>query len=147
MHIREADPGDAEPIAQLLSLLFAQEADFSPDVAKQLQGVRTILADPQRGRFLVIEDGGQVVGAVSLQFLVSTALGGRVALMEDMVLAPEARGKGWGTRLLEYAIGHAQDHDCLRITLLTDSDNRVAQSLYAKCGFAHSSMIPMWLLF
>ena len=50
------------------------------------------------------------------------------------------RGQGVGSLLLDYAIRFAKDHDCKRVTLLTDADNERAQQFYTKQGFTHSSM-------
>jgi ribosomal protein S18 acetylase RimI-like enzyme len=147
MNIREANIEDNEAICRLLSLLFEQEAEFKPDFATQSEGVGDILADPEKGRFFVIEDAGCIVGCVSLLFLVSTALGGKAAMLEDFVLDTSARGQGWGTQLLNHAIQYAIQNECRRITVLTDSNNVIAQALYQKTGFKYSSMIPMRLMF
>ncbi|CUS41282.1 GCN5-related N-acetyltransferase [hydrothermal vent metagenome] len=82
---------------------------------------------------------------VNVLFTVSTALGARVAIFEDMIVSPEVRGSGVGSKLLEYAISSAQVCGCKRITLLTDSDNISAQRFYAKHGFEKSAMIPLRL--
>jgi ribosomal protein S18 acetylase RimI-like enzyme len=147
MNIREAAIKDNEAICRLLASLFAQEAEFEPDFATQSQGVEKILSDPEKGRFFVIEDSGRIVGCISLLFLVSTALGGKAALLEDFVLAEAVRGQGWGTQLLDYALRYAMRHGCRRITVLTDKDNAAAQGLYRKRGFEYSEMIPMRLVF
>jgi GNAT superfamily N-acetyltransferase len=147
MHIREAAIEDNKAICHLLALLFEQEADFKPDFAAQAKGVGDILADPEKGRFFVIEDAGRIVGCVSLLFLVSTALGGKAALLEDFVLVEAVRGQGWGRQLLDYAIRYAVQQGCRRITVLTDKDNAAAQALYRKMGFKCSEMIPMRLVF
>ncbi|MGJ0483635.1 MAG: GNAT family N-acetyltransferase [Methylomicrobium sp.] len=147
MNIREANSEDNGPICHLLSLLFEQEAEFKPDFAMQSKGVGEILSDPEKGRFFVIEDSGRIVGCVSLLFLVSTALGGKAAMLEDFVLDTPARGQGWGTQLLDYAIQYAVRHGCRRITVLTDKNNSAAQSIYQKMGFNYSEMIPMRLVF
>ncbi|MGR8940878.1 MAG: GNAT family N-acetyltransferase [Gammaproteobacteria bacterium] len=146
MNIREANSEDNEAICRLLSLLFEQEAEFKPDFATQSEGVGEILSDPEKGRFFVIEDAGRIVGCVSLLFVVSTALGGKAALLEDLVLAEPVRRQGWGAELLNYAIHYAIQHECRRITVLTDSSNVIAQALYKKMGFEYSTMIPMRLV-
>ena len=107
--------------------------------------LRAILADPDAGRALVLRDGAAVVGMVCLLFLPSTALGGRVALLEDMVVRPGRRGQGAGSRLLEAAVATARAAGCLRITLLTDGDNAAGQRFYARHGFRRSAMVPMRL--
>ncbi|MGR9088854.1 MAG: N-acetyltransferase family protein [Gammaproteobacteria bacterium] len=147
MTIREAVIEDSEAICRLLAELFEQESEFRPDFEAQARGVNELLSNPQMGIFLVIEDKGKIVGAVSLLFVVSTALGGKAALLEDFVLTKHARGKGLGKRLLKHAIQFAFLSGCRRITLMTDQDNLAAQSLYRKMGFSVSTMIPMRLVF
>jgi GNAT superfamily N-acetyltransferase len=132
--------------ASLLALLFAQEADFGPDLQLQMRGLRQILDDPQRGQILLARDGDQVVGMVSLLWSTSTALGGPVAWLEDMVVAPERRGQGLGRALVQAAVDLGRERGLLRITLLTDGDNHRAQTLYASMGFQPSVMVPMRLL-
>jgi GNAT superfamily N-acetyltransferase len=82
---------------------------------------------------------------VNLLYTVSTALGERVALLEDMVVAPAARGVGVGARILEHAIQAARSSGCKRITLLTDGANESAQRFYQNHGFSISSMLPLRL--
>ena len=56
----------------------------------------------------------KVIGMVNLLFTVSTALGERVAMLEDMVVAPAARGTGVGSALLQHAIAFAQQQGARR---------------------------------
>ena len=145
--VRAADAGDLGPICGLLALLFEQEADFEPDHERQMRGVESILAGPERGAFLVVTEAGRVVGTVGLQFLESTVLGGRVAALEDFIVHPDFRGRGLGSLLLRGALAYARDHGCLRITVLTDHDNLRAQALYRRFGFKPSKMLTMRLVF
>lgn len=145
MEIGLATVADVPPLAALLEILFAQEAEFVPDRPRQERGLREIIANPATGQILVLREGGAIRGMVSLLYLVSTALGGRVALLEDMVVAPERRGRGAGSMLLGAAIAHARNAGCRRITLLTDGANTAAQRFYARHGFAPSAMMPMRL--
>ena len=83
---------------------------------------------------------GEVIAMVSLLFTISTALGGRVALLEDMVVNPKHRGQGIGSQLLGYAVEFARTYQILRITLLTDHDNSAAKQIYQQQGFQQSGM-------
>jgi GNAT superfamily N-acetyltransferase len=143
--IDDATPADIPALCDLLDLLFAQEADFTPDRAKQERGLRLILDDPRVGAILVARDGDQVVGMVNLLFTVSTAEGARAMLLEDMIVRPDHRGQGVGLALIEAAIARAATTGCARITLLTDEDNNQAQWFYGRAGFRRSAMIPMRL--
>lgn len=146
MQITPATPSDIPALCELLDLLFSQEADFTPDHAAQARGLASIIGDAGVGHILVARREGRVQGMVSLLYTVSTALGGRVALLEDMVVTPEARGDGLGSELLGRAIAWAREQGCLRITLLTDQGNQTAQRFYLRHGFGPSAMIPLRLL-
>lgn len=134
---------DIEAICDLLAELFNQEADFSADRNKQYQAVEQILSAPDQGRILLLRVNAQVVGMVSLLYLTSTAMGGKVAMLEDMIIAAPYRSQGYGRQLLAEAVAFARQQDCLRITLLTDADNVRAQQCYQQQGFTLSAMLPM----
>ncbi|MDY0055585.1 MAG: GNAT family N-acetyltransferase [Methyloversatilis sp.] len=143
MQIDTATPADIPALCGLLSALFAQEAEFTPDTAAQARGLAMIVGDPRVGSVLVARREGEIAGMVNLLFTVSTALGERVVLLEDMVVAPAARGGGVGSALLQAAIAFAREQGCPRITLLTDRVNADAQRFYARHGFVVSDMLPM----
>lgn len=140
-----ARAADIPALRELLAALFAQEAEFTPNAGAQARGLARIIGDPAVGTILVARDGDAILGMVNLLFTVSTALGERVALLEDMVVAPAARGRGIGSELLRAAIEHARAQGCRRITLLTDGTNEAAQRFYARHGFAASGMMAMRL--
>jgi GNAT superfamily N-acetyltransferase len=143
MHIEKATAADVPALSDLLSVLFSQEAEFRPNAAAQQKGLAQIINNPDIGTVLVARQGDQVVAMVNLLFTISTALGERVALLEDMVVSPAGRGTGVGTKLISEAISFARAQGCKRITLLTDRSNEAAQRFYAKQGFVVSSMVPM----
>ncbi|MDP3454292.1 GNAT family N-acetyltransferase [Methyloversatilis sp.] len=144
--LRHATPADVPGLCALLAQLFAQEAEFVADAATQARGLQRILEAPDSGDILVLAEDGCPVGMVSLLYLTSTALGSRVALLEDMVVQPGQRGRGCGSRLLKAAIDCARQRGCRRITLLTDGHNLDAQRFYRQHGFAGSDMKAMRLM-
>ncbi|MDD5761503.1 MAG: GNAT family N-acetyltransferase [bacterium] len=141
--VRFAATEDIPALILLLTELFTQEVDFSPDVERQRRGVERILSNPSVGRIFVCERDAQVVGMVSLLFTVSTAEGGPAAWLEDMVVSSGHRNRGIGEALLEHALRFAKTEGLSRITLLTDRTNERAQRFYARHGFEHSGMVPM----
>ncbi|MGZ5001415.1 MAG: GNAT family N-acetyltransferase [Methylomonas sp.] len=144
--VTPAKTADIPALCELLNELFMQEAEFNPDYAAQSRGLACIIDNPEVGSILVARRQGEIVGMVNLLYTVSTALGERVALLEDMVVAPAMRGSGIGSRLVEAAIGHARHSGCRRITLLTDQDNQRAQRFYGRHGFRASAMVPLRLM-
>ena len=136
---------DLPQLVELLGVLFAQEADFVPDAAKQKRALEAILGDPHIGHIYVARAAGRVIGMVSTLYTISTAEGGKAAWLEDMIVLPERRGQGIGAALLAHAVVGAREQGCLRLTLLSDEDNQLAHAVYAAEGFQFSGMRPMRL--
>lgn len=146
LSIRRATAADIPALAGLLGQLFEQEAEFRSDDAAQRAGLALILADPATGCVLVAEDGVRIAGMVTLLFTVSTALGGRVVLLDDLVVDRAARGRGIGSALLTAAIDLCRSEGIGRITLNSDADNADAHRFYARFGFVRSPMVPFRLI-
>jgi len=145
--IEPATEADLDELSEMLGELFAQESDFRPDKDRQLRGLRLIFEQPSRGRVFVLRYDGAIVAMINLLFTISTAEGGFVILLEDLVVHTEYQGKGYGSKLLKHAIDFAKQKNFLRITLLTDRPENLAQEFFRRHGFVESSMIPMrlWL--
>lgn len=141
--VEPATIDDLPALVDLLGVLFEQEVELAPDPVAQRRGLARILADDRIGTILVARENGRVVGMVNLLYTVSTALGETVAFLEDMVVAPTARGGGVGSAILSHAIEFARARGCRRITLLTDGVNVAAQRFYQRHGFTRSAMLPM----
>ena len=137
---------DLDELSNLLGELFSEEKDFRPNKQKQLQGLRLIFEEPNRGRVFVLRRDRTIVGMINLLFTISTAEGGFVILLEDLVVHDSFRGHGYGSQLLEYAINFAKQKKFLRITLLTDRPELRSQKFFQRHGFYESSMLPMRLL-
>ncbi len=140
VHIEFAAADDLPQLADLLAELFTLESDFQPERDKQLRGLRAILDNPALGRLFVLRIGGQVVGMANALITVSTAEGGRVLLLEDVIVCSEHRGGGLGRRLVEHVLDWAGEQGMTRVTLLADRDNRAALDFYRRLGFEFSHM-------
>lgn len=141
-----AKNSDIPNLIPLLTELFSMEHEFSPDVNAQQSGLLHIIQDVHVGLILQAKINHQAVAMVNLLFTQSTALGGRVGILEDMIVTSRYRGQGLGTMLLTLALTEARNHGCKRITLLTDSDNEDGQRFYQRQGFALSRMSAMRLI-
>ena len=139
--IRTAVENDVPRCAELLGILFSQEHEFTPDAETQSRALSLIIRNPELGRILIAEVDGVIQGMVMLLFTISTFLGRKVAMLEDMVVAPGWRSKGLGTLLINHAVDLARKEGFGRITLLTDRDNDVAQQFYRVQGFSKSEMV------
>ena len=134
---------DLPALTELVMNLFEVSGDFSADRAVQERGMQLILEQPNRGRIFVVRNHDQIFGMVNLLFTISTACGGFVVLLEDVVIHPAHRGQGFGTLLLEHVAEFAKNKQFKRITLLTDRISAESQEFFKKRGFEYSNMIPM----
>src|SRR3954463_9252517 len=144
--IEPATEADLDELSELVGELFAQESDFRPNKDKQLRGLRLIFEQPNRGRVFVLRRDGAIVGMINLLFTISTAEGGFVVVLEDLVIHKQFQGHGYGSKLLQHAIDFARQKNFSRITLLTDRPENHAQEFFRRHGFHESAMIPMRLL-
>jgi len=143
LRIEPATTDDLPQLADLLFDLFSQEADFIPNREKQLRGLRLILEQPSRGRIFVLRSDRSIIGMINLLITISTAEGGFVLILEDLVIHCDHRSQGYGSRLLEHALAFAREKGFLRITLLTDRLENRAREFYEHHGFRQSGMVPM----
>jgi GNAT superfamily N-acetyltransferase len=143
--IEPATIEDLPLLAELLMGLFAKESDFRPDYNNQIRGLRLILEQPSRGRVFVMRSADRIIGMINLLFTISTAEGGFVILLEDLIIHETFRGQGMGADLLKFVIEYARQKDFLRITLLTDRVGDDTLGFFEKYGFVRSSMVPMRL--
>jgi GNAT superfamily N-acetyltransferase len=134
---------DLPALTELVMDLFSSSGDFKPDREVQERGLRLILEQPSRGRIAVVRNDDQIFGMVNMLFTISTARGGFVIMMEDVVIHPHHRGQGYGTMLLDHVVDYAKQKEFLRITLLTDRISAESQEFFKKQGFEYSNMIPM----
>lgn len=139
--IREGTPFDIEEMTLLLEELFTVEEDFSCDRKKQRDGLRLMLDNGETRCVMVAELNCQVIGMCTVQVLISTAEGGEVGLIEDMVVKKAYRGKGIGTALLWAIEKWAHNRGLLRLQLLADRDNFTALAFYKKLQWAPTQLI------
>ncbi len=145
--IEPATVEDMPELAELLHELFTKESDFRPDQTKQLRGLKLILEQPSKGRIFVLRSYGKLLGMINLLFTISTAEGGAVIILEDLIVMQDHRSQGLGAQLLRYALEFARQKEFLRITLLTDRLDEPAKHFFHRHGFHESGMVPMrWLL-
>jgi N-acetylglutamate synthase-like GNAT family acetyltransferase len=145
--IEPATIEDLPLLTKLLMDLFTQESDFRPNHANQMRGLRLILEQPSRGRIFVLRSPHQIIGMINLLFTISTAEGGFVILLEDLIIDNSFRRQGMGSELLNYAINYSKQKNFLRITLLTDRMSDSSIEFFEKHGFQRSDMVPMRLYF
>jgi len=142
--IRPAKEDDIPLICDLLSELFSIEADFIADREKQARGLGLLLHDSSGSSLIVVaERDEKVIGVCSVQTLISTAEGGPVGLLEDLIVQKQYRGNGIGSRLLARIYSWCMTKNISRLQLLRDSENKNAQAFYDLNGWSSTSLVCM----
>jgi GNAT superfamily N-acetyltransferase len=142
VHIRNARRPDMDAMVSLLGALFSMEADFSIDKTLQRRGLKLMLDGCLKHRCIkVAEVQGQVIGMCTAQTLISTAEGGIVALVEDVVVDSQYRGRGIGRKLMESIEDWARSRGSTRMQLLADRTNFSALDFYDKIGWRPTQLI------
>lgn len=152
--IREAREHDLDDLVELLGLLFSLESDFAPDAEKQREGLVLMLGrDPMLGkgqRVVLVavspdetraDGAGRVLGMATAQLVISTAEGGPALLVEDVVVRPEARGRGIGKALITRIEAWGRRLGATRLQLLADRDNTGSHGFYEACGFSPTNLV------
>ncbi len=140
--IRPAEPRDLDGLLRLLEALFAIEADFAFDADKQRLGLGLLIASG-KDCVLAAELAGGIVGMCSVQTVISTAEGGPVGWVEDVVVAPEYAGRGIGRKLLEQAEDWALRNGLTRLQLLADRHNAAALGFYGHVGWSRTELVAL----
>jgi GNAT superfamily N-acetyltransferase len=136
--IRRAQRQD---IAAILEV-YAQD-EFSTwakqtDVAPIAEAFDEISHDPQAGLY-VATVAGDVVGTFQMNVLrFLTRAGGRVALIEAVMVARASRGLGIGSEMMRFAIAEARRLGCVRVQLTSQKRRTGAHRFYERLGFERS---------
>lgn len=80
-------------------------------------------------------DTRAALGFVQLYPGFSSVSAGRVWVLNDLFVMPDARGRGIGRALMQRAREHGEITNVLRLTLSTAETNRAAQQLYESEGW------------
>lgn len=140
MEIRDASHSDIEGILLLIEELFSIEADFEFDRAKAERALN-ILIDSQSASVMLACENEKILGLCTMQTLISTAEGGPVGLVEDMVISKAYRRKGIGSQLLNALEKRASENGILRLQLLADKNNLPALDFYARNKWCSTQLI------
>ncbi|MEJ2362066.1 MAG: GNAT family N-acetyltransferase [Gammaproteobacteria bacterium] len=146
IHFRPAVKADIPALCSLLEQLFTLEADFQPDAEKQARALARLISHSEAGAspgclvWLAL-DGQEVVGMCTVQVYISTAEGGDVGLVEDVIVSADYRQHGIGREMLRGLENWARQQGLSRLQLLADKHNQRALAFYQRTGWCHTQLI------
>ncbi len=139
-----APGGDAVAVAgepdldELLGLMrgYCDFYSVAPSDERLLALARALIAEPTcHGEQLIARDeAGTAVGFATLFWTWSTSRAERIATLNDLFVAPAARGRRLGERLIEACLARCATHGAAAMEWQTAPDNLTAQALYERVG-------------
>ena len=131
-------PASNQDVNELYILMMQYIVDFykqSEPNENELKGLIThLLENPSVGLQFIAEENGELHGFSTLYFTFSTLKVKRQAKLNDLFVAPHARGKKIGERLFQRNVDYIRENDFSSMTWETAKDNIAAQALYKKLG-------------
>lgn len=129
--VRAACAGDASALAALLQQLGNDEPRTDPALLalrlNELPGNRLVL---------VAERDGKLLGTCTVNLIEHLAHDfARSAVVEDVVVAADARGCGIGRALLAKAAERARAWGCYKLALSSNHSREAAHRFYRRLGF------------
>jgi len=133
--LRQAASSDTDLVLAFLRELNASQGyAFCETTARR--ALAELLADPALGRVWLILSRGEPVGYAALAFGFSLEYGGRDAILDELFVAPHARGQGLGRAAVAAVLVEAERLGLRAVHLEVERDNPSAGSLYRSLGFA-----------
>jgi GNAT superfamily N-acetyltransferase len=144
-----AETTRVEPIAAsefeaLLPMIAAYQGFYEADdirVDRNRDFFRRFLAPSPVGMLIGAWRGERLVGYACLYWHFSSTKAVETVLMNDLFVAPEARGEGVGRSLIEASAEVARERGCPVLEWSTAPDNATARRLYDSTGAAESTWI------
>jgi ribosomal protein S18 acetylase RimI-like enzyme len=138
--IRQAGPSDAAVICAFNCLMARETEGKDLDRALIEPGVRAVIEDPHKGRYLVAERDGEVVGQIGVTFEWSDWRNGWFWWIQSVYVAATARRQGVFRALYRHVEEAARaDPSVIGIRLYVERDNAPAQSTYQNLGMRLTS--------
>jgi len=134
-HCTAATQADLPTILTLLADLDAAGTPPMDLVAAEAVFAR-MAGYPDYHVWLLHDDAGAVIGTYSL--LIMDNLGHRgasSAIVENVAVAPAARGQGAGTIMMRHAMDYARQRGCYKLVLSSNIARERAHAFYDRLGF------------
>ena len=134
--MREARRADIRTLVGLMRDFYA-ESGYELDDARAGAAFAALLSEPRLGRVWIVEHGpvGDVVGYVVVTFVFAMEFGGRMALVDDFYVRPEARGDGLGKAAIAATRRACEELGMRAMRVEVGAQNAVARAVYRSAGF------------
>jgi GNAT superfamily N-acetyltransferase len=137
---------DVEVLLSLIKELAAYERMSDEVVATEDDIRRSLFSESPHAEALIARVGAQTVGFAIFFQTFSTFLGKPGLYLEDLFVRPEARGRGYGRRILAELARIAVRRHCGRMEWSVLDWNELAMATYRRVGAAPMNQWTTWRL-
>ncbi|GIX05783.1 MAG: hypothetical protein KatS3mg115_0186 [Candidatus Poribacteria bacterium] len=141
VQVRWGAPEDVETIAQYNLQLAWETEQLRLDWEVVRAGVQAVFEDPSRGRYLVAELDGNVVGQLMITTEWSDWRNGPMWWIQSVYVAQEHRGRGVFRALFQRLREEAQAASVRALRLYVEKENTTAQEVYRRLGMRPSGYL------
>lgn len=135
MTIRPLTQADFDCVLSMMVTFYASDALLvHPEEAVLRKTLTDALAGTPYLEAFAFEADGHLAGYGMVATSYSTEAGGLCAWIEDIYIEPEHRGKGYGSRFLDFVWDRYRNR-VARIRLEAEPENERAMAVYRKAGF------------
>ncbi len=153
--VRKAKVSDIDRIAEIYENIFCAQDRGELNVG-WVRGVypsrETAMQAIELGELFVLEDGGVIAASAKINRTQGEeysrakwtvdAPDGQVMVLHTLTVDPALRGKGCGTRFVDFYEKYALENGCPYLRMDTNAINASARRLYAKLGYAEADIVP-----
>ncbi|MDZ4834667.1 MAG: GNAT family N-acetyltransferase [Candidatus Melainabacteria bacterium] len=144
--IRDCKKADVPELQLLVEELYVTDAGpkaFIPDVSLTQKALK---AGSKKGRLLIFERDGSIVGYAILIFFWSNEFAGDIVDVDEILVTRSARGSGVGTAFFSW-LKREYKNQATGWSLQVKPTNKRAYKLYQAMGFRTSSNWHMYNIF
>jgi ribosomal protein S18 acetylase RimI-like enzyme len=140
MNVRKAVAADAPSLVDFNQKMALETEGKHLATEVLTRGVTAVFSDPNKGFYVVAEDGGSIVGGLMVTLEWSDWRNAWFWWIQSVYIVPEQRGKGIYRALYDFvkkAAGNNREPVC-GFRLYVEHENTNAQKVYEKLGMENT---------
>jgi GNAT superfamily N-acetyltransferase len=139
--VTETDLGELLPLMRA----YCDFYEVTPTDDALLALSRALIRDPEREGVQLLAREGGAVGFATVFWSWATTSAERIGVMNDLFVAPEARGTGVAEALIEACRTECAAHGAGKLTWQTALNNAAAMKVYDRVGATREQWVDYWL--
>ena len=134
--VRDATEDDLPRLIELLGYLSMREQREDPSQLDRYRAAFAAIAADANQRLLVLDLDGRIIGSTVLIIVPNLSNQARPwAQVENVVVHPDLRGRGYGEQLMRHALDAARAAGCYKLVLTSNKERADAHRFYRRLGF------------